>query len=63
MTKKILITKNTTIKAHKLNFKNKEDKSTHKRDKMFGVLDVEIQKTRSLNYSFKEKNTYFYEYM
>jgi outer membrane protein assembly factor BamA len=63
VTKKILITKNTTIKAHNLNFKIKDYKVIPTKDKLFVGLDVEIQKTGALNFSFKENNTNFFDNM
>ena len=61
VTKKILITKNTTIKAHNLNFQIKDDRVIPTKDKFFVVLDVEIQKQGSLNLSFKENTTNFFD--
>ena len=63
VTKKILITNNTTIKAHNLNFKIKDYRVIPTKDKLLIGLDVEIQKTGTLNFSVTENKTNIFDNM
>ena len=63
MTKKILIKNKKTIKTPNLNFKIKDYRVIPTKDKLLVGLDVEIQKTGTLNSSFKENNTNFFDNM
>ena len=63
VTKKIIIIKNTTIKAHNLIFKIKDYRLIPTNNKLFFGLDVKIQKTVTQNLRFKINNTKYFDNM